>query len=80
MGNNTTQLDAHVNTLGGPDLAANVLSNEPTQIDRGNQILGGIFFGHTNTIANETSAITLHPTLQRLSHDVGRKALGAGQG
>jgi len=43
MGNNTTQLDAHVNTLGGADLAANVLGNEPTQIDRGNQILGGIF-------------------------------------
>ncbi|MDD1450018.1 DUF937 domain-containing protein [Sphingomonas sp. H160509] len=42
-GNNTTQLDAHVNTLGGADLASNVLGNEPTQIDRGNQILGGIF-------------------------------------
>jgi hypothetical protein len=43
MGNNAAQLDAHVNTLGGADLASNVLGNEPTQIDRGNQILGGIF-------------------------------------
>jgi hypothetical protein len=38
MGNNTAQLDAHVNTLGGADLASNVLGNEPTQIDHGNQI------------------------------------------
>jgi hypothetical protein len=43
MGNNAAQLDAHVNTLGGADLASNVLGNEPTQIDRGNQILSGIF-------------------------------------
>lgn len=43
MGNNTAQLDAHVNTLGGAELASNVLGNEPTQIDAGNQILGGIF-------------------------------------
>ena len=43
MGDNTAQLDAHVNTLGGADLAANVLGTEPTQIDRGNQLLGGIF-------------------------------------
>ena len=43
MGDNTAQLDAHVNTLGGADLVANVLGTEPTQIDRGNQLLGGIF-------------------------------------
>jgi hypothetical protein len=43
MGDNTAQLDAHVNTLGGADLASNVLGAEPTQTDRGNQLLGGIF-------------------------------------
>ncbi len=43
MGDKAARLDAHVNTLGGVDLAANVLGNEPTQIDRGNQLLGGIF-------------------------------------
>ncbi|MEJ7661829.1 MAG: hypothetical protein WKG07_20745, partial [Hymenobacter sp.] len=31
-----------MNTFGGADLAR-VLGNEPTQIDRGNQILGDIF-------------------------------------
>jgi hypothetical protein len=29
MGDNRAQLDAHVNTLGGADLAANVLGTEP---------------------------------------------------
>ncbi|WP_380784234.1 DUF937 domain-containing protein [Sphingomonas sp. R86520] len=43
MSDNTTQIDAHVNTLGGADLASNVLGAEPTQVDRGNQLLGGIF-------------------------------------
>ncbi|WP_380784774.1 DUF937 domain-containing protein [Sphingomonas sp. R86521] len=43
MGDNTSQLDAHVGTLGGTDLASNVLGVEPTQVDRGNQLLGGIF-------------------------------------
>jgi hypothetical protein len=43
MGNNSAQLDAQVNSLGGADLASNVLGTETTQIDRGNQILGGIF-------------------------------------
>jgi hypothetical protein len=43
MGNNAAQLDAHVSTLGGADLASNVLGGEPTQVDRGNQLLGGIF-------------------------------------
>ena len=33
MGDNTAQLDAHVSSLGGTDLAANVLGTEPTQID-----------------------------------------------
>jgi hypothetical protein len=43
MGNNAAQLDTRVNSLGGADLASNVLGNEPTATDRGNQILGGIF-------------------------------------
>lgn len=43
MGDNVGQLDTHVQSLGGTGLADNVLSAEPTQIDRGNQLLGGIF-------------------------------------
>jgi hypothetical protein len=43
MGDNSAQLDTHVNALGGAELAHNVVSPEPTQIDKGNQLLGGIF-------------------------------------
>jgi hypothetical protein len=43
MGDNSEQLDTHVNSLGGAELAQNVVGPEPTQIDRGNQLLGGIF-------------------------------------
>ena len=43
MGDNSAALDTHVNALGGADLAHNVIGSEPTQIDRGNQLLGGIF-------------------------------------
>ncbi|NYD89101.1 DUF937 domain-containing protein [Sphingomonas melonis] len=43
MGDNSAQLDNHVNALGGPDLAKNVVGSEPTQVERGNQFLGGIF-------------------------------------
>jgi hypothetical protein len=43
MGDNTASLDSHVEALGGPGLAQNVVGPEPTQIDRGNQLLGGIF-------------------------------------
>jgi hypothetical protein len=43
MGDNAANLDAHVGTLGGADLAQNVVGAEPTQVDRGNQLLGGIF-------------------------------------
>lgn len=43
MGDNAGQLDTHVDSLGGAGLAENVVSAEPTQIDRGNQLLGGIF-------------------------------------
>jgi hypothetical protein len=43
MGDNAAGLDTHVNALGGVGLAHNVLSTEPTEIDRGNQLLGGIF-------------------------------------
>ena len=43
MGDNSTDLDSHVNALGGAELARNVVGNEPTQIDKGNQLLGGIF-------------------------------------
>lgn len=43
MGDNAANLDTHVNSLGGAELAENVVGSEPTQIDRGNQLLGGIF-------------------------------------
>lgn len=43
MGDNAANLDTHVNGLGGAELAENVVGAEPTQIDRGNQLLGGIF-------------------------------------
>ncbi|MBD8680080.1 DUF937 domain-containing protein [Sphingomonas sp. CFBP 13720] len=43
MGNNTAEFETHVSGLGGSDLAQNVVGSEPTQIDRGNQLLGGIF-------------------------------------
>jgi hypothetical protein len=43
MGDNTASLDGHVESLGGHNLAQNVVGPEPTQIDRGNQLLGGIF-------------------------------------
>lgn len=66
MGNNTTQLDAHVNTLGGADLASNVLGKEPTQIDHGNQILGGIFGskdGSREVVDNAAQSSGLTPEL-----------------
>jgi len=43
MGDNAAALDTHVDALGGAGLAQNVLGAEPTQIDTGNQLLGGIF-------------------------------------
>ncbi|HEX8419489.1 MAG TPA: DUF937 domain-containing protein [Sphingomonas sp.] len=43
MGDNAADLDTHVNALGGADLARNVVGPEPTQVDQGNQLLGGIF-------------------------------------
>jgi hypothetical protein len=43
MGDKSAELDTHVNALGGAGLAQNVVGPEPTQIDRGNQLLGGIF-------------------------------------
>ena len=43
MGDNAADLDTHVNALGGAALADNVVGAEPTQIERGNQLLGGIF-------------------------------------
>lgn len=43
MGDNAANLDTHVSQLGGPDLARNVVGPEPTQVDKGNQLLGGIF-------------------------------------
>jgi hypothetical protein len=43
MGDNSASLDKHVNELGGAELAQNVVGPEPTQIGRGNQLLGGIF-------------------------------------
>jgi hypothetical protein len=43
MGDNAAGLDTHVNGLGGVELAQNVVGSEPTQINKGNQLLGGIF-------------------------------------
>ncbi|MGK6324487.1 DUF937 domain-containing protein [Sphingomonas sp. DT-51] len=43
MGDNAAGLDAHVDALGGAGLAHNVMGSEPTEIARGNQLLGGIF-------------------------------------
>lgn len=43
MGDNSANMDAHVDSLGGAGLADNVVGPEPTQIESGNQLLGGIF-------------------------------------
>lgn len=43
MGDQSERLETDVNGLGGADLAENVIGPEPTEIDRGNQLLGGIF-------------------------------------
>ncbi len=43
MGDNLAGLETHVDALGGAELTENVVASEPTQIDRGNQLLGGIF-------------------------------------
>lgn len=43
MGDQAAGLDAHVDALGGAGLADNVVGSEPTDVDRGNQLLGGIF-------------------------------------
>lgn len=37
------QLDAHLNALGGASLADNVVGPEPTDVAKGNELLGGIF-------------------------------------
>jgi hypothetical protein len=43
MGDEVGQMDSHVKALGGAELATNVISSEPTDLSRGNQLLGGIF-------------------------------------
>lgn len=43
MGDNSTGLDAHIDGLGGAELAQNVVGLEPTQNDMANQLLGGIY-------------------------------------
>lgn len=43
MGERPAELETHVNALGGAELASNVVDAGPTQIDKGNQLLGGIF-------------------------------------
>jgi len=43
MNDNSGSLDTHVNALGGTELAQNVVSSEPTKVEHGNQLLGGIF-------------------------------------
>lgn len=40
---NAAGLESQVQALGGGQLADNVISPEPTQVDKGNQLLGGIF-------------------------------------
>jgi len=47
MGDNSTALDTHVNALGGAGLAHNVIGSEPTRVEDGHQLLGGIFGGVT---------------------------------
>jgi hypothetical protein len=37
------EVETHVNALGGAELAQNVVGAEPTRIEMGNQLLGGIF-------------------------------------
>lgn len=43
MGDRSAGLDAHVDALGGASLAHNVMGDNPTEVERGNQLLGGIF-------------------------------------
>lgn len=43
MGDRADEIDGHVGALGGADLAHNVIGPEPTRIDAGNKLLGGIF-------------------------------------
>lgn len=43
MASHSDQTQAHIDALGGPDLAHNVVGPEPTQVDKGNQLLSGIF-------------------------------------
>jgi len=43
MGDRSAELDAHVGALGGASLAHSVMSDDPTPIEQGNQLLGGIF-------------------------------------
>lgn len=43
MRDRSAGLDAHVDALGGASLAHNVMSDDPIEVDRGNQLLGGIF-------------------------------------
>jgi len=40
---NASGLEAQLQSLGGGGLADNVIGPEPTDVDRGNQLLGGIF-------------------------------------
>jgi len=43
MGDNAERLDSHVDALGGQRLAENVTGPQPTEVTKGNQLLGGIF-------------------------------------
>ncbi len=43
MGDNAAALETHVDALGGAGLAHNVVGAEPTEVTRGNALLGGIF-------------------------------------
>lgn len=61
-----SDLDAQVNRLGGSELAHNVVGPQPTEVDRGNQILGSIFGSKATSrdvAGHASSASGLDPAL-----------------
>lgn len=64
--NGNDDLDAEVAKLGGPELAHNVVGSEPTDVSRGNQMLGSIFGSKETSreVAGQASAASgLDPAL-----------------
>jgi hypothetical protein len=65
-GAGTAELEQHFNTLGGAGLADNVVGPEPTEVAKGNQLLGGILGSKdaSRQVASEASEHTgLDPSL-----------------